>query len=111
MSGRRAHVAVVLTLIVFSAVSVLAARARPGQKTHTVTIEAMRFQPQSLTVKAGDTIVWSNKDVVAHTATAAGFDSQTIMPGQSWTYLASAKGDFPYICTLHPAMKATLRVK
>ena len=33
-------------------------------KTHTVTIEGMRFQPEALTVARGDTIVWVNKDIV-----------------------------------------------
>ena len=33
-------------------------------KTHTVTIEGMRFQPEVLTVARGDTIVWVNKDLV-----------------------------------------------
>ena len=41
-------------------------------------MENMRFQPQSLTVARGDTVVWVNKDLVPHTATskAGGFDSQ-----------------------------------
>ena len=49
-------------------------------KTHTVTIEGMRFQPEMLTVERGDTIVWVNKDIVPHTATSTsgGFDSKDI---------------------------------
>ena len=39
-------------------------------KTHTITIEGMRFQPEVLTVSPGDTIVWVNKDIVPHTATS-----------------------------------------
>ena len=86
-------------------------RATP--KTHTVTIEGMRFQPESLTVARGDTVMWVNKDLVPHTATsdAGSFDSQIIQADQSWRFTAKKKGEFPYICTFHPTMKAALRVK
>ena len=56
--------------------------ALAGAATQTVTIEGMKFQPASVTVKRGDTVVWQNKDVVPHTATAAGkFDSKNIDGG------------------------------
>jgi plastocyanin len=88
-------------------------RQPPPPQTHSVTIEGMRFQPEDLTVQAGDTIVWTNKDVFAHTATAAGrFDSRQIdANGGSWRYSPSAAGDVPYICDLHPTMKAMVRIK
>ncbi len=58
----------------------LTADVRPKPKTHAVTMENMRFQPESLTVASGDSVVWVNKDLVPHTATskAGGFDSQVI---------------------------------
>ena len=40
----------------------------PDPRTHTVTIDGFRFQPERLTVARGDRIVWVNKDVVPHTA-------------------------------------------
>ena len=63
--------------------------------THTVTIDGSRFDPSTLAVKAGDTVVWVNKDPFPHTSTskAGGFDSQTIAAGKSWTLTAAKKGD------------------
>ena len=86
---------------------------RPKPKTHTVTIEGMRFLPEVLTVAPGDTVVWVNKDLVPHTATstAGGFDSKDIQADKSWRYTIKTTGDFAYICTFHPTMKAMLRVK
>jgi plastocyanin len=86
---------------------------QPKPKAHTVTIEGMRFVPEVLTVAAGDTIVWVNKDLVPHTATskAGSFDSKNIQPDNSWRYTVRKTGDFTYICTFHPTMKAMLRVK
>ncbi len=82
-------------------------------KTHTVTIEGMKFQPEVLTVAAGDTVVWVNKDLVPHTATspAGAFDSKMIAPDKSWKLTVRKRGEIAYTCTYHPTMKATLRVE
>jgi plastocyanin len=91
----------------------LAADQRPKPKTHTVTIEGMRFQPERLRVARGDTVVWVNNDLVPHTATskAGNFDSQIIQSDKSWKFTAAKTGEFPYVCAYHPTMKATLEVK
>ena len=72
----------------------LTADDRP--KTHPVTMENMRCQPQSLTVASGDTVVWVNKDPVPHTATskAGGFDSQVIPAENAWRFTARKKSAF-----------------
>lgn len=66
-----------------------------------------------LTVNAGDTIIWKNRDAFPHTATSEGkqFDSRDIAPGGSWKMVAKKRGTFAYICTLHRTMKGTLSVK
>ena len=101
------------TLAVILCFVALAASERTSSKTHTVTIKDMRFQPEELTVSRGDTIVWVNRDLVPHTATskAGRFDSKTIGTDGSWTHTAGTKGNFTYICTFHPTMKAILRVR
>jgi plastocyanin len=108
---RAVILAVAATVIV--CVIGVTADERPKPKTHTVTMENFRFQPKSLTVTRGDTIVWVNKDVVPHTATSetGGFDSEVIQAEKSWRFTVQKKGDFAYVCTLHPTMTAMLRVK
>ena len=98
--------------LIVCAIVVLAGSQRKP-KTHTINIEGMRFQREVLTVASGDTIVWINKDIVPHTATSktGGFDSKLIQVDKSWKYTTQRKGDFAYICTFHPTMKATLRVE
>jgi plastocyanin len=79
--------------------------------THTVVMEGVKFIPEMLTVRRGDTVVWVNKDPFPHTATAKGaFDSRSIAAGGSWKYTPRKAGDYAYVCTFHPNMKATLRV-
>jgi plastocyanin len=91
----------------------LSAAERPASKTHTVTLDGMRFRPDDLTVASGDTVVWVNKDLVAHTATSetGSFDSKIIQPEESWKVTFKKKGEFRYFCRLHPTMQAILRVK
>jgi plastocyanin len=81
-------------------------------KTHTVTIQGMKFVPTNLEVNVGDTVVWKNKDIVSHTATSNGsFDSGGIKAGMSWEHIAGKKGSYPYICVYHPTMKAELTIR
>lgn len=81
--------------------------------THTVIIENMRFNPDKLVVKRGDRVVWVNKDLLPHTATAdaKAFDSGDIPVEKSWTYIAAATGPYTYKCTYHPGMKGMLTVQ
>ena len=89
------------------------APAHAEAKTHTVVIEGMRFAPEALTVTSGDSVVWVNKDLFPHTATseAGGFDSQQIAASESWRHTFEKQGDFSYVCTLHPTMKAAVKVE
>lgn len=104
-----------LALVAAIAAGTLAAapRIRPRPRTHAVNIENMAFQPAKLEVARGDTIVWTNKDLVPHTATskAGGFDSQTLRISESWSYTATRRGTFEYLCSFHPTMTGTVRVR
>jgi plastocyanin len=79
--------------------------------THTVEIRGMEFHPAVLTVAVGDTIVWINRDIVPHTATASGrrdWDTGQLLQGQTGRYIARARGIARYVCTLHPTMHGKL---
>jgi len=89
-----------------------AAGAFAAPAKHTVTIEAVKYDPPTLTVRQGDTVTWINKDPYPHTVTAKGaFDSKEIGADRKWTYVARKPGRYDYICTLHPNMKGTLVVE
>ena len=69
--------------------------------------------PKRVEVDAGTSVVWDNRDTAPHTATAAGmFDTKVIDEGRKSKPIKFDKpGEYPYICDLHPFMKATLVVK
>ncbi|WP_175585706.1 cupredoxin domain-containing protein [Caballeronia cordobensis] len=91
----------------------LALSSEAAGATFVVVIEQMRFEPPALTIARGDRVVWVNKDLFPHTATAdkKAFDSRGIAPDASWSYVAHDAGRYTYSCTLHPTMHAVLNVR
>jgi plastocyanin len=100
-----AGVAAVLALVVAAAVALAATRA--------VSIAGFAFSPASITINAGDRVTWTNTDSVAHTATATSgaFDTGNIDQGQSATVRFTQPGTYSYVCTPHPSMTGTIRVR
>jgi plastocyanin len=87
--------------------------AAPRPTTHAVAIQGFRFAPDTVTVSAGDTVVWTNHDVVPHTATAAegAWDTGKIDATGSGHWVAGAAGTHRYVCAYHPTMQAVVVVR
>lgn len=85
-------------------------KGSPG--TNEVWIQGMAFDPGIITVAANTTITWTNKDGVAHTVTSNTgiFDSGTINANGTYSHMFATAGTYPYHCTVHPAMTATVKV-
>jgi len=112
----RHHQAITVALLsvcVALSILTLASAAATKPATHTVVLRGMKNVPATLVVKAGDTVVWKNDDVVPHTATDRGksFDSGNIEPGGSWSYVANRKGTYSYYCAYHPNTQGRLVVR
>ena len=81
-------------------------------KAYTVEINQMQFQPASLTVQKGDTVVWVNHDIVAHDVTEETgklWTSGPLAQGESWSLVVTQSGD--YYCSIHVVMKGKLIVQ
>lgn len=78
---------------------------------HRVVIDGMRFTPQTVQVRPGDTITWENHDMVAHNVTATAVRSGDLAPGQSWRYKVPKGASFDYRCTLHPMMTGRVELQ
>ncbi|MFB6441976.1 cupredoxin domain-containing protein [Streptomyces sp. NPDC056411] len=80
-----------------------------------ITIKDFAFKPATLTVRPGAKVTVVNEDSTAHDVSATGpkaFDTGTIEPGKTVTFTAPTKpGSYPYVCDIHPYMKATLSVR
>ena len=82
-----------------------------GPSAVSIVIKNMKFVPPTVEVKTGDVVEWKNEDITPHTATSSTFDSASIDPNRSWRYTFTKPGNFPYTCTFHPDMKASVTVK
>ena len=84
-----------------------------GPRTHTIVMKNFGFEPATLTVAVGDTVAWSNADLVPHTATAtdAAWDSKSIAASAGWHMVSSTPGAHEYYCVFHPGMKGTIVVR
>ena len=75
-----------------------------------VRIVNFRFSPATVTVRAGQTVEWTNQDAVAHTVDFAGVISNVLNRGGTYTLRFSAPGTYAYICSIHPFMHGTVVV-
>lgn len=85
--------------------------ARPSVAAQVVTIENMKFNPATITIKKGDQVTFINKDIVGHNATEIhnAWASPMLATGQSWTFTPEKTSD--YYCTVHVVMKGKIIVK
>lgn len=80
--------------------------------TNRVSIVNYSFYPQTLHVKVGTTVTWTNMDNVAHTVTSDTglFNSSLLNHMQSFSYTFTTAGTYTYHCTPHPYMTGTIIV-
>ena len=99
-------------MLLLSGAAVLAGtgtgRAHNG-KVH-VTIDKLAFVPAEIQVKVGETIEWTNKDHIVHTATVKGGWEIMIPPGQVATRIVEAGDSVDYYCRFHPNMTGKIVV-
>ncbi len=84
------------------------------------------YNPNPVEVTVGQTVLWTNDDTAFHTVTSGiigAADSGTIFDsglagptaliskGKTFEHTFDTAGEFPYFCTLHPAMVGTVIVK
>jgi plastocyanin len=94
-------------LLFLALASTAAAAVRP------VDIANFAFSPPSVTITAGDTVTWTNRDAAAHSARVAGVGTTNVLTqGQSGSLPFTRASTFPYDCGVHGAsMSGTVIVR
>jgi plastocyanin len=97
---------------------------------NAVTIQGIAFAPSKLTVNAGTTVTWPNKDNVMHTVTSGRpgkdpipgvskgtkaqpsgvFDHSMSPSGATFTFSFKKTGTYPYFCKIHSSMRGVIVV-
>jgi plastocyanin len=85
-----------------------------GSKQNRIEIKDFAFNPQTLTVKSGETVTWINRDEEPHTVVSVGkkFKRSTALDtDQEFAITAGAPGTYTYFCSVHPKMTGTIVVE
>jgi len=94
---------------------VMVARAQtPVSAASAVSIDNFTFSPQTLTVKTGTTVTWTNKDDIPHGIAATGNTfarSKALDTDDSYSFTFTAPGTYTYFCYVHPHMTGTIVVE
>ncbi|MGD0024961.1 MAG: cupredoxin family copper-binding protein [Xanthobacteraceae bacterium] len=88
--------------------------ARAQSPASAVSIDNFTFNPQKLTVKAGTTVTWTNKDDIPHgiaSANNAFTRSKALDTDDSFSFTFTAPGTYEYFCYIHPHMTGTIVVE
>ena len=78
---------------------------------HIIKIIHMKFVPDKLVVKKGDTVVWENKDFFPHDVTDEDntWGSSPFGNDEEWSKVITK--DEKYFCNLHKVMKGTIQME
>ncbi len=104
-------VALMMTVVLATARGVAAS---PQQATTAeVKIDNFSFGPATLTVAPGTTVTWINHDDIPHTvvSTDSVFKSKVLDTDEKFSFTFAKAGTYPYFCSIHPKMTATVVVK
>jgi plastocyanin len=77
-----------------------------------VNIDNFAFTPKELTVKAGTTIVFRNRDDIPHSVVGSKgeFHSKALDTDDSFSFTFTKAGTYDYSCGLHPRMQGMIVV-
>jgi plastocyanin len=88
---------------------------------HEVTVirNAFKLNPQEITIKAGDTIKWTNTDERKHNLASipgSGVGDEleifsVLEPGEDYSHTFKTPGEYPYFCFIHNQMTGKITVE
>ena len=78
-----------------------------------VVIDNFVFGPDRMTIKAGTTVTWTNRDDIPHTVASKDrlFKSKVMDTDESYSFTFMTPGEYSYFCSLHPHMTGTIVVE
>jgi plastocyanin len=78
-----------------------------------VVMKGFAFDPATVTIKAGESVTWTNQDSAGHTVVAdkGEFQSSNLAQGATFTFKFGTAGTYAYHCSIHPSMTGTVVVQ
>ena len=81
--------------------------------SYNIEITNFAFSPETLSIKKGDKVTWTNLDSASHTVSSDGsteLSSQPLSQGKAYTHTFKISGTFSYHCAFHSGMKGKIIV-
>ena len=109
-----------VAVFVFMIATALAVPFLPtARAAATVSVEIidLSFNPSSITIAPGDTVIWYNNETSTHHSVTSdvgvtpSFDSGEIVAGATWSHTFDTEGTFTYHCMYHTYMHGTVIVQ
>lgn len=130
-STRKQVVALIIIIVMVSIGGIWYASTRfsaPSTKltTHVsqpalISIMSSGFVPATISVKTGQSVVWTNRDVMPHVVASDPYPTdnnlsslnakEDIAPDASYRFVFTHAGTYTYHDNLHPALRGTVLVK
>jgi plastocyanin len=78
-----------------------------------ILIQDFRFVPSELTIRAGETVSWTNRDEDVHTVVSDDglFRSPALDTQESFSFTFKRPGTYRFTCSFHPRMTGTIIVQ
>ena len=75
--------------------------SEPVATNEVTMVKSYRFDPETVEIKAGDTVTWTNNDNFTHTVRVDGQEDHKVDRGRSVSIVFEQPGTYHYVCTLH----------
>ena len=124
MNNSRFMVGILAILMILAVACAPSQPAPPEQMTekvvqketssgNAVSIKGFKFVPADITVKVGDTVVWTNDDTVSHTVESSDgtLKSDELSKGDTYRFTFKKTGKHDYACGIHPSMHGSVTVQ
>jgi len=93
---------------------VIAAEREEKSIKAEIKIDNFAFMPTELTVKAGTTVEWVNRDDIPHVVVSDDkktFKSKALDTDDKFSYTFTTPGTYSYFCSVHPKMTGRVVVQ
>lgn len=103
---------ILVMLGVCGSISYAAPNDNPSPEA-TVSIDNFSFSPAVITIAAGTTIRWTNRDDIPHTVVSddKSFKSKALDTDDQFTFTFTRAGTYSYFCSIHPHMTGKVIVQ
>lgn len=104
----------IISFLMFKFVPVVEKQQGSGEQGSAISIKNFNFNPTTVNIGVGQTVVWRNEDSALHNIVSdfgSELSSESLLKGDSYSHAFNTAGTYEYHCAFHGSMKGTIVVK